>query len=132
MANPKSTLTVAIGTAFAASLAMSPAARAAGNPFAMQSLNSGYMVADMGKGMEGKCGGMKAGDGKKSDESKCGVLTKDGKMTKADFMKTQEEIFDKMDVNKDGVVTEDEMKAAKDCKSGAKKSADGKCGGMTK
>jgi len=56
-------------------------AHAAGNPFAMQSLNSGYMVAAADdKAMEGKCGGDKAkamegkcgGDKAKAMEGKCG------------------------------------------------------------
>lgn len=46
MSSKKTALTVALGTAFAASLAGAPAVSAAANPFAMQSLEQGYMVAD--------------------------------------------------------------------------------------
>jgi uncharacterized low-complexity protein len=139
MANTKSTLSVAIGTAFVASLAAAPATQAAGNPFAMQSLSAGYMVADMGKGMDGKCGNMKktteakCGGMKKADDGKCGTgkcgaaMMKDGKMSKADFMKAHEDMFDAMDTNHDGVVDASEMKAGMDCKCGT-----GKCGAMKK
>ncbi len=72
MAIKKSTLTLALGTVFAASLAASPVANAAQNPFAMQSLDKGYMVADAGeKAKDGKCGGEKA-DAMKAEEGKCG------------------------------------------------------------
>ncbi|MDH3948596.1 MAG: hypothetical protein OEU74_06510 [Gammaproteobacteria bacterium] len=75
----KTPLALAIGTAFAASLAASNIANAApnsSNPFAMSELNSGYMqVADMkeGKCGEGKCGGAK----KESMEGKCGGAKKE-------------------------------------------------------
>jgi uncharacterized low-complexity protein len=46
MSSKKTVLTVALGTAFAASLAATPAVNAATNPFAMHSLEQGYMVAD--------------------------------------------------------------------------------------
>ena len=65
-------LAVAMGAAFVTSLATSPVANAAENPFAMSELSSGYMVADShmeGKCGEGKCGGEKA---KATKEGKCG------------------------------------------------------------
>ena len=71
----KTPLALAIGTAFAASLATSSIAYAApssSNPFTMSELSSGYMqVADAkeGKCGEGKCGGAKE---KKEMEGKCG------------------------------------------------------------
>jgi uncharacterized low-complexity protein len=85
MSNKKSitTLSIAAGTAFVASLAIGNAANAAqgANPFAMTELSSGYMQlaeAKCGGNMkdskdmkEGKCGGdMKGKKGKK--EGKCG------------------------------------------------------------
>lgn len=77
MSNSKSskTLTLALGTAFAASMAASnvaTAAEAGSNPFAMSELSSGYMqLAD--SHMEGKCGEGKCGGDKKRDkEGKCG------------------------------------------------------------
>ena len=81
----KTALSLAMGTAFAASFAVSPVVNAAESPFAMQSLDNGYMVADAGeKAKDGKCGGatatkMKAKDGKcgatkdaKTKDAKCG------------------------------------------------------------
>jgi len=58
-------LSVAVGAAFITSLASATVATAAGNPFAMTELSSGYMVADS---HEGKCGGEK----KTMEEGKCG------------------------------------------------------------
>lgn len=73
MANKKTTLTAALGTAFVASLAATSVAHAAGNPFAMQSLEHGYMVADAGtKAKDGKCGGEKAALVTKAKDGKCG------------------------------------------------------------
>jgi len=57
-------LTLALGAAFVTSLAGTPVANAAENPFAMSELSSGYMVTEMA---EGKCGGEK-----KMEEGKCG------------------------------------------------------------
>jgi len=89
----KSTLSIALGSVFVASMAASSVAGAAQSPFAMASLDKGYMVAaaDMakdgkmdsktdakmkdGKCGEGKCGGNKAKDAKGDDKAKM----KDGK-----------------------------------------------------
>jgi len=71
-------IAAALGTTFAVTLAASPMANAAENPFATVEFASGYMVADShgeGKCGEGKCGGEKAGEGKcgeKAAEGKCG------------------------------------------------------------
>lgn len=82
MSNKKSitTLSIAAGTAFVASLAVGNVANAAegANPFAMNELSSGYMQLAEGKCGEGKCGGKKAkkegscGEGKAKKEGKCG------------------------------------------------------------
>ncbi|HSH28306.1 MAG TPA: hypothetical protein VK971_00240 [Thiohalobacter sp.] len=67
-------LSLAIGTAFAATLAAGSVG-AAENPFQQAELASGYMVADA---HEGKCGEGKCGEGKKDKdmkdkaEGKCG------------------------------------------------------------
>jgi uncharacterized low-complexity protein len=84
MANKRTALTLALGTAFAASLAAAPAVNAAENPFELDSLKSGYQVAENDKSKEGKCGGDKAKDGKcggdKAKDGKCGGdKAKDGK-----------------------------------------------------
>ncbi len=63
-------IAAALGTTFAVSLAMSPVVNATENPFSMNELSSGYMVAD-GHSAEGKCGEGKCGD-KKKEEGKCG------------------------------------------------------------
>ena len=72
---------LAVGGAFAVSMAALPAVDAADNPFAMESLKSGYQVAAEedkkadGKCGEGKCGGSKTADKKtdgKCGEGKCG------------------------------------------------------------
>jgi uncharacterized low-complexity protein len=76
----KKPLSIALGAAFATSLAAAPVANAADNPFAMSELSSGYMVAEMAEGKcgEGKCGGDKAkttateGADKTMGEGKCG------------------------------------------------------------
>jgi len=66
-------LSVAIGAAFVTSLAIAPMASASDNPFGMQSLHSGYMVAGGDKAKEeGSCGGDKAKEEGKCGEGKCG------------------------------------------------------------
>jgi uncharacterized low-complexity protein len=80
MASKKKTIGVAVGSAFIAGMAVAPMANAAGNPFALQSLQSGYMVAAdtptkaaEAKCGQGKCGGMKAdAAAPKAGEAKCG------------------------------------------------------------
>lgn len=57
-------LTLALGTALTAAIGVAGVAHAADNPFAMQSLSSGYMVAAADKAQDGKCGEGKCG-GKK-------------------------------------------------------------------
>jgi uncharacterized low-complexity protein len=71
----KTTLTLALTAAIGASgIAAGSLAHAAGNPFAMQNLNSGYLVAAADdKAKEGKCGEGKCGANKaKAKEGKCG------------------------------------------------------------
>ena len=74
-------IAAALGTTFAVSLALSPVANAADNPFSMTELSQGgYMVADShgGEGTcgEGKCGEDKEGEGScgedKEGEGSCG------------------------------------------------------------
>jgi uncharacterized low-complexity protein len=92
MISKKNVLTVALGTAFVATLGMTGAANAAQNPFGMHSMDKGYMTAEAdmakdGKAMEAKCGAdkkaaeAKCGADKKAMESKCGAAKKahDGK-----------------------------------------------------
>lgn len=72
MIKHKTVLTVALGTAFAASLAISPLAKAAGNPFAMDSLKIGYQVAGDEKKADSKSKADKAANAKMMKEGKCG------------------------------------------------------------
>jgi len=70
-------VSLAVGAAFVASAALSPAAFAADNPFSVQKLDTGYKLAAADeKKMEGKCGGDKAKDAKcggdKKKDAKCG------------------------------------------------------------
>jgi len=94
----KTLIATAVGSAFVASMAAAPLASAAGNPFALSGLSSGYQLAAAqdAKPVEGKCGGkteaeMKAKEGKcgntakmkdgKCGEGKCGATKKDAKAT---------------------------------------------------
>lgn len=127
----KTLITTAVGSAFVASMAAAPLASAAENPFALSGLSNGYQVADShtAKPMEGKCGG------RKSDEAKCGMsmmdTDKDGKVSKAEFDKAHEGMFDGMDANKDGLLDQTEMGKMMQGKcGGAKVPMEGKCGGM--
>jgi uncharacterized low-complexity protein len=61
-------LAAALGTTFAVTLAASPMANAAENPFSVTAFDTGYMVAG---DAEGKCGGDKGTEGKDA-EGKCG------------------------------------------------------------
>lgn len=76
MAHKKTALSLALGSAVAASLLAAPVVNAAKNPFEMQSLKSGYQVVADNKGAEGKCGGDKGKEGKcggdKKKDGKCG------------------------------------------------------------
>ncbi len=108
----KTPLALAIGTAFAASLAASNVANAApnsSNPFAMSDLNSGYMQL-AGSHKEGKCGEGKCGGDKSSKEGKCG----EGKCGGAKS-------------SKEGKCGEGKCGGAKSSKEG--KCGEGKCGG---
>lgn len=129
MSSKKTLISVAVGTAFAASMGAAPLAFAAENPFALQSLDKGYMVADhheaKAKGMkEGMCGNMKMGEGK------CGMAmadaNKDGKISQEEAAKQQANMFAMMDTNKDGFIDKDEMAKM----MGGKKPMEGKCGAM--
>ena len=61
-------IALAVGAAFATTLAMSPVASASQNPFAMNQLDAGYKLA---ASTEGNCGANKAKE--KAKESNCGA-----------------------------------------------------------
>jgi uncharacterized low-complexity protein len=110
MASRKTALTLALGSAVAATLVAAPLANANDNPFKLQSLKSGYQVADT-KGKEGKCGEGKCGGDKKKDGACGGDKAKEGACGG--------------DKAKDGASGD----KAKEGACGGDKAKDGKCGG---
>lgn len=76
----KTVLSLAVGTAFAATAALAPMVHAADNPFAMQKMSSGYLLAEADMKMkDGSCGADKKKDGscgdkkvEKKKDGKCG------------------------------------------------------------
>ena len=118
----KKPLAVAIGSAFAVSLAASPIVNAEQNPFSMNELSSGYQVADM----EGKCGGKKEKEGNcggmKEKEGNCG-----SKMNKAE--EGEGNCGAKKKAVKEGQCGEGKCGANK---KQADKSKEGNCGGSKK
>ena len=78
MVSKKTAVSLAIGSAFATSIALAPVASAADNPFEMDSLKDGYQIVADNKSREGKCG-----------EGKCGAGTSDAKATKGNANKTR-------------------------------------------
>ena len=102
----KSIISIAVGSAFAATLGAAPIAAAADNPFAAQPMDRGYMLAQAKTG-EGKRGSMKATEGM------CGVkmadTNKDMKVSKEEWIKHHEVMFEHMDANKDGFVDQAEF-----------------------
>lgn len=140
----KSSLKLALGTTFVASITLGATQTLAENPFSAKELNSGYLqLAENKAGGEMKCGaGMCGGNMKKAGEGKCGGAKsdecpadtdKDGKVTKDEFIKHHEKMFDEADANKDGSLDADERKALHskmgEGKCGGK---EGKCGGSAK
>ena len=109
-------ITLAIGTAFGIAL---PAAQADGNPFAMQTLKHGYMVAEADKAKDGKCGaaempaktkdGECAGNKAKAKDGKCGGAKEQDKA-------------------KDGKCAANKKDMTDDKSSSKTKAKDGKCG----
>ena len=107
----KSIISIAVGSAFAATLGVAPIAAAADNPFVAQPLDRGYMVAQAKAG-EGKCGQGKCGS-MKATEGMCGVTmadtNKDGKVSKEEWSKHHDVMFEHMDTNKDGFIEKTEL-----------------------
>lgn len=110
MRNKKTMISLAVGSAFAATLSAVPLASTA-SPFEIQSLDKGYVLAYADKVDPNKYGGAKSGEAK-SGEGRCGMsmvdVNKDGKVTKEEFLKHHEAIFDRIDANKDGAVDQPE------------------------
>ena len=123
-------LTLALGAVFTVTLANTTIADAAENPFSMKSLSDGYLTLAEGKCGEGKCGEGKCGQGKAA-ERKFGMARMDtdgdGKVTKDEFMRGHEAMFEKIDLNGDGVIDQTERGAHMKKKGCMMK--EGKCGG---
>jgi uncharacterized low-complexity protein len=107
MPSKKSIISLAIGSAVAVTLGTVSIASANESPFATQSLNKGYMVAEYHD--------KKDGDGygdKKSGEGRCGMsmadTDKDGRVSKEEHARHCQMMFDKMDANGDGYIDKDE------------------------
>jgi uncharacterized low-complexity protein len=129
--NTKTSLKLALGTTFAAGLALGAAQAIADNPFSAKTLDSGYMqladnkaVTDDLKCGAGMCGGkMKAGTATGSDDIPCPAdADKNGMVTKEEFMTYHEQMFTDADTNKDGSLDATERKALHS------KMMEGKCG----
>jgi uncharacterized low-complexity protein len=122
MATKNTALTLALGSAIAASLSAVPVS-AADSPFASQTLGKGYMVAEA---PEAKCGANKAGEAKcgaKAKEGKCGSKAKEGK---CGAKKSAEDEAANKKMMKEGKCGEGKC-GAKNAKEG--KCGEGKCGG---
>lgn len=78
MNKTQKTISLAIGSAFALSIAATTI-NAAENPFALKSLSNGYQVAELdSKAKDGKCGAGKCGANKKTaDKAKEGSCSAD-------------------------------------------------------
>ena len=134
-------LGIAAGTVIATALATVPPVNATENPFSMQSLSSGYMVAmegkcGEGKCGEGKCGGKKADDGASAKGKQCKMnkmdADGDGKVSREEFMKKYDAKFDRIDADGDGMINDAEYEAYRAEKYGKRregKCGEGKCGG---
>ncbi|SEK89358.1 EF-hand domain-containing protein [Nitrosovibrio tenuis] len=116
MPSKKSLMSLALGSAFAATLGTASVVSAGDTPFAVQSLDKGYMVAqayekkdDYG-GKSDEYGEKRGYD--KSGEGRCGMsmadTDKDGRVSRDEHARHCEVMFDKMDTNKDGYIDKDE------------------------
>lgn len=137
MSNKKTitTLSIAAGTAFIASLAMGNVANAAegANPFAMNELSGGYMQLAEGKCGEGKCGGkkeIKKMEGK-CGEGKCGGAKEMNKNMEGKCGGNKAKSEGKCGEGKCGGSKKGMSKGMEEGKCGGSKKAmgEGKCGG---
>jgi len=125
-------LTIVLGVVFTVSLANTTITNAAENPFSIKPVSGGYLML-----AEGKCGAGKCGAGKdKGGAGKCGMgrmdADGDGNVTREEFMKGHEAMFDKIDTNGDGVIDSAERAAQMSKMMGFMKEGkcgEGKCGG---
>ena len=125
-------LTIVLGVVFTVSLANTTITNAAENPFSIKSVSGGYIMLAEGKCGEGKCGA----SNDKGAEGKCGMARMDadgdGNVSREEFMKGHEAMFDKIDTNGDGVIDSAERAAQMSKMMGFMKEGkcgEGKCGG---
>jgi uncharacterized low-complexity protein len=123
MPSKKSIISLALGSAFAATLGTASVASAADNPFAAQSLQKGFMVAGSHYDDKGGYGDTGGGYGDKKDaygdkkygEGRCGMsmadTDNDGRVSREEHARHAEKMFDKADTNRDGYIDKDEASA---------------------
>ena len=123
MPSKKSLISLALGSAFAATLGTASVASADDNPFAAQPLQKGFMVA--GSNYDDKSGYGDTGGGygdrkdaygdKKYGEGRCGMsmadTDNDGRVSREEHARHAEKMFDKADTNRDGYIDKDEASA---------------------
>jgi uncharacterized low-complexity protein len=111
MNHTQKTIALAIGSAFALSIAVTTV-NAAENPFAVKSLSSGYQVADQHemKAKDGKCGTGKCGaTKKKADKAKEGSCSAE-KMKEGSCGTEKKAGASAMDKAKEGACSAEKMK----------------------
>jgi uncharacterized low-complexity protein len=115
MPTNKSIISLAVGSAFAATLGVASIASANESPFTVQPLGKGYMVAqsqDYGEKKDGYGEKREGYGGKKDREGRCGMsmadTDSDGRVSKDEHARHAEKMFDMMDKNKDGFIDKDE------------------------
>ncbi|MBN9133659.1 MAG: hypothetical protein J0H48_09905 [Nitrosospira multiformis] len=124
MPSKKSIISLALGSAFAATLGTASVASAGDNPFAAQFLQKGFMVADSHYDDKGGYGDAGAGYGdrkdayggdKKHGEGRCGMSMadsdNDGRVSREEHARHAEMMFNKADTNRDGYIDKDEASA---------------------
>ena len=115
-------VTKSLSLAVGAALIGSFSVANASTAFNLVDLGTGYMLAAAG---EGKCGEGKCGEGK------CGMdkmdANKDGMVSKAEHQAAADAMFTAADTNKDGNVSKEEMEAHH--KGHGDKGKEGSCGG---
>src|SRR5688500_13060592 len=136
MPSKKSIISLAIGSAVAATLGSASIASAGENPFAAQSLEKGYMVAESHYHDKDPYGDKKDGYGDKKDgygdkkdgygdrkgdkkygEGRCGMsmadTDNDGRVSKDEHARHAEVMFERKDTNRDGYIDKDEASKMK-------------------
>ncbi|WP_232297866.1 hypothetical protein [Nitrosospira sp. NpAV] len=107
MPSKKSIISLAVGSAIVATLGAAPIASAAENPFVVQSLGKGYMVAEYHEGAKKDAYG-----DKKPGEGRCGMsmadTDKDGRVSKEEHARHSQIMFERMDANGDGYIDKEE------------------------